>query len=145
MEDGTMGLSLFEMGAMFTLLVLVLFQVKHLLVDFFLQPPYMWMNKGKILHWGGWSHAGLHALASAGIFVLVVPPLPTIEWVRLLLILCLSEVFIHFAIDFLKVRVNQHFDWKCNTSPKFWNLLGVDQFLHQITYIWMTYMWVTQI
>ncbi len=129
-------------GAMLTLGLFFAFQVKHLVVDFFIQNrfPYMWMNKHKLSHPGGWLHAGGHAVASLGILALVHPP--SLPWVTGALTLCAIELFIHFWIDLIKMRINTWKEWKCNTSPKFWDLLGFDQFLHQLTYLWMVYVWV---
>lgn len=56
--------------------------------------------------------------------------------------LCLAETWVHFLIDYYKIRIGQWKKWKCNTSPYFWDLLGVDQFLHQLTYIGMIIVWV---
>jgi hypothetical protein len=127
-------------------LLFFLFQAKHLIMDFFVQSrfPYMWLNKGKLLHPGGWLHAGTNALGSFGVFALVHPPTVfSAPWWSVAAIICEAEFFIHFFIDLCKVRLNEKAGWKCNTSPYFWDLLGVDQFLHQMTYLFMIYIWVT--
>ncbi len=130
-----------KFGIHVALLLVLLFQVKHLVVDFFVQNrfPYMWMNKHKFLHPGGWLHAGSHAVASFGIFFLMHPPFP---WVEVAVYLCAAELFSHFGIDRLKMHIGRRTGWKCNTSPYFWDLLGVDQFLHQIVYLGMIYTWL---
>lgn len=122
----------------------LMFQIKHLIVDFFIQNryPYMWLNKHKLFHPGGWLHAGGHAVASFGIFYIMQSPF---AWVKLALSLCFFEVLVHFAIDCAKMRIGARTGWKCNTSPYFWDLLGVDQFLHQATYIVMIYIWSTNL
>ncbi len=137
MEDMLSGI---RFGIGWTLILFFLFQVKHMVVDFFVQNrfPYMWMNKGKIIHPGGWLHAGGHGVVSFGIFYLTSPPT---EWFGLAISLCAMEILAHFTIDYLKVGLTKMMDWKCNTSPYFWDLLGVDQFLHQLTYLFMILLW----
>jgi len=131
--------------AITVLLFFLMFQIKHLFADFIFQTPYMWMNKHKLLHPGGWLHAGTHAVASFVIFVMIHPPIvSTAPWWGAALILCGIELMVHFLIDLCKMRIGIRKGWKCNTHPQFWNLLGIDQFLHQLTYIWMISSWVLQ-
>lgn len=126
------------------LLLLFMFQLKHLIVDFPLQVPYMWMNKGKFLHPGGYLHAGLHAVATFLIFAHWHKPTigPGLPWLDAAIILSVAEFFIHFLVDLTKMRINAWMGWKCNTSPRFWDLLGFDQFLHQLTYLWLAGKWL---
>lgn len=134
-----------QFGAVLVLLLFFLFQIKHMVVDFFVQNrfPYMWLNKGKFFHPGGWLHAGTHAVASFGIFALIHPPtVGAFPWWQMAAAICAVELVAHFLIDLIKVRIGQRTGWKCNTSPYFWDLLGIDQFLHQLTYIWMVFAWV---
>lgn len=137
MENFLKGL---EFGIYMLLLMALMFQVKHLVVDFFIQNryPYMWMNKHNMLHPGGWLHAGSHGLWSFAIFWLMHPPF---AWVELALFLCGFEVLMHFIIDYVKMNIGIRTGWKCNTSPYFWDLLGVDQFAHQVTYLAMIFIW----
>ena len=134
---------IFEMMIFATLAMLVLFQLKHLAVDFLIQDrfPYMWMNKHKVLHPGGWLHAGGHGIASFLILALFCVPSTLMPWIGSAIALCVGETLIHFAIDYVKMNINIDSGWKCNTSPYFWDLLGIDQLLHQLTYLWMIYMW----
>ena len=124
--------------------LLFLFQIKHLVVDFPLQVPYMWMNKSKIFHPGSYLHAGLHGLATFLIFAHWHRPTigPGIPWMEAAIILSVAEFFIHFWVDLIKMRINSWMGWKCNTSPRFWDLLGFDQFLHQLTYLWLAGKWL---
>lgn len=128
-----------------TLVLFLGFQVKHLVVDFFIQNrfPYMWANKHKLLHPGGWLHAGGHAVISLIILTLIRPRhVGDWGWLIPALVICGMELVIHFLIDMGKMRIGTWKNWKCNTSPLFWDLLGIDQFLHQLTYLWMVYVWV---
>lgn len=113
------------------LYVLFLLQIKHLICDFIHQPPYMYKNKGNIRHPGGYVHAGVHALAS--LFMLtIVFPLNAVIWG-----IVVFEFIAHYAIDWSKMNINSHFGLTPINSENFWRLLGVDQFLHQLTYLAM--------
>ena len=140
MEDFLNGVNF---GALWVVVLLVLFQVKHLVVDFFIQNrfPYMWLNKGKFFHPGGWLHSLGHAIASYAVFSVARPPV--VGWETIAITLCVMELFVHFGIDLVKVRVSQWREWKCNTSPYFWDALGVDQFLHQMTYLYMVAVFIS--
>lgn len=50
-------------------LVLVLLQIKHLIVDWCWQPAYEYLNKGTYGHWGGVRHALKNAVGTAACFV----------------------------------------------------------------------------
>lgn len=117
--------------------ILLLFQLKHLIIDFFWQPEYEWRNKGTFLHWGGIRHALKHGIASY-IFLVLFISAPAA------LLFCLIESIVHYTIDYCKINLNKAQNWKPERDPGFWYLLGIDQFLHQITYIliveWIVYL-----
>lgn len=111
------------------LFILALLFIKHFFVDFPMQQPYQWMNKGTYGHMGGILHSFLHAFFSFGVLVpwfgLVALPVVIVEFV------------LHYHIDWAKMNINSQCGWKCNEHPEFWTLLGVDQLLHALTYIGM--------
>ena len=109
--------------------VLFLLFTKHLIIDFPLQTPYQWMNKGTYGHPGGLLHAGLHALGTLLVFLFVGA---AIEGA---FILAIIDGVIHYHIDWAKMNINARYGWKADTSPHFWTLLGIDQWLHAITYL----------
>lgn len=109
-----------------TLLILTLLVAKHFIVDFPLQPKYQWSNKGTYGHPGGILHAGLHGLGTW----LCLLPFSTIA-----LPLAFADMLIHYHIDWAKMNINKHYGWGANTHEQFWWLLGLDQFLHYLTYI----------
>lgn len=127
-------------GSFLVVLLFLMFQVKHLVVDFFVQNrfPYMWLNKGRLFHLGGWLHAGSHGLGSFLGLLLFGALDDSVKAIQL----CLAETWVHFLIDYYKMRIGAWRGWKCNTSPYFWDLLGVDQFLHQLTYLGMVLVWI---
>lgn len=116
------------MEYIYLLVWLILVQAKHLLVDFYFQPKYMWMNKGDLKHPGGYIHAGLH---SFGTMVLFVP----FGW-KTVLACGLIDFVSHYAIDYWKVNSTKKLGLT-PYDPKFWYYVGDDQFLHQVTYIFM--------
>lgn len=106
-------------------LLLFLF-TKHFIVDFPLQGEYQWRNKGTYLHPGGILHSGLHGI---GTFISLYWYAPDIA-----LWLAIADMHIHYHIDWAKMNLNDMFEW--NPSHKeFWILLGIDQYLHSLTYI----------
>jgi hypothetical protein len=44
-------------------------------------------------------------------------------------------MFIHYHIDWAKMNLNARMGWSANTHEQFWWLLGLDQYLHALTYI----------
>ena len=109
-----------------TLLILTLLVTKHFIIDFPLQKPYQWMNKGTYGHPGGILHASLHGL---GTWLCLVP------FSTIALPLAIADMIIHYHIDWAKMKINKHYGWGANTHEQFWWLLGLDQFLHYLTYI----------
>lgn len=114
------------------LLLLVFFQVKHFIFDFPLQFPFMYLNKGKYGHWGGIAHAALHQVSSFFILVLFTDSITAI-------LLSNIEGWIHYHIDWAKMRLNITTGWGPLNSSEFWTFLGLDQLLHQATYLGMVY------
>jgi hypothetical protein len=108
--------------------ILVLLFSKHFLIDFPLQTPYQYLNKGTYGHLGGLLHSGLHGLATVIIFSFFTP---------FALVYGIVDFLVHYHIDYAKVRINEHYGWKPTTHPQFWTLLGIDQYLHAMTYIAM--------
>lgn len=108
---------------------LLAFQVKHLLADFFLQPAYQYQNKGTYLHRGGIDHALTHAVGTALLLLVFELSFPFVFLAAVL------DAVIHYHIDWAKVNLCKYFGWTPTNSEKYWYLLGVDQFLHQLTYV----------
>ena len=102
---------------------------KHFIVDFPLQPKWMYANQGTFGHLGGIAHAALHQAATwlillaFGIDQFIVGTLATAEYCA------------HYLIDWAKLNLNARMGWGPNTSEKFWWLLGLDQWLHGMTYV----------
>lgn len=121
------------MSALLLLAGVALFELKHFVADFLLQPGYVLMNKGRYFHPGGLLHAGIHMLGSG--IVLTVLGLPA--W--LIALLVLGEGIVHYHVDWAKDRIQTGRDMNA-TEGRYWALFGLDQFLHQMTYVAM--LWI---
>lgn len=109
------------------LLILTLLFTKHFIVDFPLQNKFQWSNKGTYFHPGGLLHASLHGIGTFLCFVFVDS--------HLAISLGLIDMFIHYHIDYAKMNLNKNLGWQPNTHEQFWWLLGLDQYLHALTYL----------
>lgn len=114
------------------LAALILFQVKHLVFDFFLQTRYQLDNKGTYGHPGGLWHAGGHALGSVPSLILIGP---AAVWIA---VIAAAEGVIHYHCDWMKERLT-HGRGLTPGDKEFWLALGADQAVHQATYVAMTY------
>lgn len=110
-----------------TLILITLLFTKHFVVDFPLQTRFQWSNKGTYFHPGGMLHAGLHGVGTFVCFVWYAP--------LAAIYLALWDMFIHYHVDWAKMNLNARMNWAPNTHEQFWWLLGLDQFLHALTYI----------
>lgn len=111
--------------------LLLLLQIKHLVIDFLWQPEYEWRNKGTLFHFGGIRHSAKHAIFT---FFILLYPTSVLEAVVLVVI----EFFAHYVIDYSKMNLNARYSLT-PMNEKYWWLLGIDQFLHQLTYIIILY------
>jgi hypothetical protein len=128
-----------------TFILLVIFQFKHLLADYYWQTPRMYLNKGQPTGWF-WpltEHAGVHALFTFMIIFGFVTSLTSyvITDVQLLAMTAAGFDFItHFATD----------RWKATRpggpdTPKFWIYLGWDQMIHHLVGIVIVFGTITTI
>lgn len=107
--------------------LLIALQVKHFIIDFPLQNRYQWSNKGTYGHPGGIIHAALHGLGT-GVILFYFTDIGTASLLGAL------DMLIHYHVDWAKMKLNS----KMRLTPadsNFWVLLGLDQLLHQLTYI----------
>lgn len=119
---------------MMTILTLLfLLQIKHCYADFVLQTYMQTVKKGVWLDPVGISHTTDHmycTLAALVLFSFFVPlSAPSI------VLITVVEGFVHYLVDFTKVKYGS----KDNTKPIFWTQFGLDQLLHQATYLWMVW------
>jgi hypothetical protein len=103
--------------------------LKHLVADFILQTAYQAANKGRYGHIAGLTHAFNHALLTPLVF-LVVPP----SSAGLGLGIVLAEFVWHYHQDWLKDRIT-HGLGLTPADTGFWWGIGIDQFVHSVTYL----------
>ena len=122
-------------GAGVLLILLCLLQAKHMFADFFLQTRVMLDGRETYLHFGRFLHAGVHAAGSFIAFLVVGSPLSFV------VPLVLAEWVVHYHIDWWKGRHTS----QLNLTPKdaaFWRATGMDQAMHQFTYVGMIWAWL---
>lgn len=125
--------------------------LKHLLVDFFFQTPYMASNKGTYGHWGGISHALLHSLGAlisllVAYVLLNMPMQFFMQWMVLATLgLALFDGVVHYHMDWFKTwwgekkNYKSHPDLGCTMKQcgSYWRWMGIDQTVHVVTYLIM--------
>ncbi len=116
------------------LILLVLLQIKHMFADFYMQTPRMLSGRETYLHRGRAEHAGVHALGSILVFVIMGAP------VLFTILVVLSDWVVLVHLDWAIARWSMR---KKHTPAEagFWRAAGTDQFGHQLTYLAMAWAW----
>jgi hypothetical protein len=113
-------------------LLLIGLNMKHFVADYLLQFPWMIAGKGSFRMAGGYVHAAIHVTGTAFVlWLLAVSP-------QLITGLVLAEFVLHFLLDFAKV----HYSGEISSTERpnaYWALNGLDQLLHQLTYVGIVY------
>lgn len=115
------------------LLLMAGLEVKHFVADYLLQTGWMIAGKGQLLAPGGYAHAGLHALLSALVLLILGTPLIAS------LGLAVAEFIVHYALDYAKAAYGHGVD-PDQDAQRFWALHGLDQLFHQATYVAMIWL-----
>jgi len=114
------------------LTVLLALQIKHFLCDFVLQTEFQVRTKGIYGHLGGVLHSGLHILGTIPALMILGAPVTVIA------IVLAVEFAIHYHTDWTKVQIDQRCHWE-TTDQRYWILFGLDQLVHQLTYLGIVY------
>lgn len=133
------------MTAGIALVLGLLLALKHFVIDGPLQTAYMYLNKGKLNHPGGYVHAGLHGLFTGFIMSAV-----GLWWLGIV------DAVIHFFVDWAKVNLTQKYKWSGMFRPAacqddqtphlaiysdfYFYALIADQCLHFATYVGLIYL-----
>lgn len=106
------------------ILILSLLMIKHFYVDFVHQTTEHVINKGTYGHPKGLEHSIWHGALTALIFYI---------WLEadVALLLGLVDFFLHYHIDYVKMRYGE----KDSTKKTYWVQFGFDQLAHNLTYI----------
>lgn len=107
--------------------LLVAFQIKHVLIDFFLQNKYM-LGKFNVNGWFAplMAHTSMHGLGT------LLLSLSFGVGIGYSLMLALCDIFVHTVIDKTKVEKSRGLDPKVH--KEFWWHLGIDQMFHHLTH-----------
>lgn len=114
--------------------LLLLLQLKHMVADFVLQTAYILDNRRHYGHPGGLLHAAIHMAGSALAFWAVGGD------VSGLAVIVALEGVVHYHIDWAKDRYT-HGRGLTPRDGAFWRAIGIDQCLHQVTYLAMAGAW----
>lgn len=113
------------------LFLMALLQIKHCYSDFVLQSYMQTVKKGEWLNPVGVSHSIEHGICTLVVLMLFCFFVPIT--VSAMIAVTILEVISHYLIDFGKVK----YGCKDTTKHVFWSQFGLDQLLHQLTYIAM--------
>ncbi|UYV37243.1 DUF3307 domain-containing protein [Rhodobacteraceae bacterium D3-12] len=117
------------------LVLLIALQTKHLVADYLFQTPYMFRNKGTYLHPGGLLHVLLHGALTLGVLWVGVLGVAGTAW-GVVAVVVIAEMLVHYHIDWTKEFINKR-NGLTPEMARFWHLQGLDQWLHQLTYVAM--------
>lgn len=112
-------------------ILLIGFQIKHLIADYYLQYPYMYMNKGAKENWFRplLDHTLVHALGTlvlVGIYGSMVNPEASAYVIAVAYAAAVTFDFVtHFITDRWKATRGRAPD-----ESAFWTDLGIDQMVH---------------
>ena len=115
------------------LILLLLLQIKHCYADFYLQTYMQTVKKGVWMDPIGLSHTVDHIYSSL-IVMLGFSLFVSIDPISIIFVVAVEGI-IHYLIDFTKVK----YGCKDNTKPIFWTQFGLDQLVHEMTYLWMVW------
>lgn len=113
------------------LLFWTLIQLKHFLADWVWQTNWMVNGKRRV---EGWitpllAHAGLHGVLT---YVVVLAVIRNSE---IAFITAIFDSACHFIIDRIKSNPTWSFLWDDPSKKSYWIVMGLDQLLHQMTYV----------
>ena len=108
------------------LLLMVLLTAKHNLADFIIQTSYQYQHKHIYGHVGGLIHAAIHGVGTLFCMFWFFPSAAVY--------LALADAVIHYHIDWIRVNLCFAMNWTLTNSKYWWWTIGVDEFLHYLTY-----------
>ena len=109
------------------LLLMVLLTAKHNIADFIIQTSYQAQHKHIYGHIGGLIHAVIHGI---GTWLCMFWFFPSAA-----VYLAIADAVIHYHIDWIRVNLCYAMNWTTTNSKYWWWTIGVDEFLHYLTYI----------
>jgi hypothetical protein len=114
------------------LFLLILLQLKHWFIDFVNQSNAEIASKGIYGDSAGLDHSIKHGIGTMLCIIIVTG----IDHIAFASILALLDCVIHYHIDWIKSNYGR----KDISQKYFWMDLGLDQMMHQLTYILIAYL-----
>lgn len=111
--------------------LLVLLQLKHWYIDFVNQTDEEVASKGIYGDEAGIGHSAKHGVGTL-LAVLAVTGIPYLPYAA---VLAFVDFVLHYHIDWIKMNYGN----RDIRTKDFWNHLGLDQMLHQFTYIFVVW------
>lgn len=105
---------------------------KHFVLDFLLQTPYQYLNKGTYGHPGGLLHSGLQGIGTLALMYAIGLEEYAFPMAAL-------DLVIHYHVDWAKVQITKRFKYDMTKDAQYWWWLGADQYLHALTYLLIVY------
>lgn len=119
-----------------TLAAMLYLLAKHAVADFFLQNELITSQKGIYGAPGGLLHAFIHMALTAPLFLLFPG-----GGMKLAAFILAGEFLVHYHIDWVKEQIVARSGWNF-ADRAYWAAMGVDQFLHGLTYIVILWIWL---
>ena len=113
------------------LLLILLFVIKHFMIDFVLQTQEEVDHKGTYSDWRGVKHSVKHGIGTLLVLWFAGAGL------ELSYLYAAADLLIHYHVDWAKMNINKKMGWGPTTHEEFWWLLGADQLAHALTYVWL--------
>jgi hypothetical protein len=107
-------------------------QLKHWYIDFVNQSNVEIASKGIYCDGAGLNHSVKHGIGTMLCIIIVTG----IDHIAFASILALLDCVVHYHIDWLKSNYGR----KDISQKHFWMDLGLDQMMHQLTYILIAYL-----
>lgn len=125
------------------IITFVVFSLKHFIVDFPLQPAWMYRHKHIFGHPGGIAHSAFHgAVTFIMLMVLWNYGIGGAKYAAVqATTIAFLEFVAHYFIDYAKMNLNHYLGWGPMVCEQFWWLLGFDQLLHYLTYCVIIWYW----
>ena len=116
------------------IIIILLLQIKHWFVDFWIQTYEQTVCKGIYGHPVGISHTLEHVIGT--LIALLISSMFIAIPAGMMLFLGFLDLIIHYHVDYVKM----HYGIKNIQTTRYWREFGLDQFAHQLTYILFAYL-----
>lgn len=120
------------------IVIMLLLQIKHWFVDFWIQSYQQTVCKGIYGNPIGLSHTIEHVIGTLAALLIASMFMPIAVWV--ILLIAFLDLIIHYHVDYVKM----HYGIKNSATTRFWREFGLDQLAHQLTYLGFVYLVISR-